>query len=48
MRTDFIKIEDLDTLGRNVNKMFSDVENFSRNKITELLKPFGMKGLDLN
>ena len=48
MRTDFIKKEDLDTLGRNVNKMFSDVENFSKNKIIELLKPFGMKGLDLN
>lgn len=48
MRTDFVKIEDLDTLGRNVNKMFSDTVNFSRNKITELLKPFGMKGLDLN
>ena len=41
MRTDFIKIEDLDTLGRNVNKMFSDVENFKQKfGYTQFRSPF--------
>ena len=48
MRSDFIKANELDNFTRRMNEMFNETNRVAIEKLTELLKPFGMKGLDLN